>query len=139
MTSNASIAGSCLCGKVRFEVTPPFSAFRYCHCSRCRKASGSGHAANLLAPRAQFRWVSGEDLIRRYDVPDAQRFSVWFCAECGSRAPHEIRTRNDMLIPAGLLDADPQMRPENNIFWDSKAAWCTDPKSLPRFAGYPPG
>ncbi|HZN24657.1 MAG TPA: GFA family protein [Burkholderiales bacterium] len=136
--SDGSVPGTCLCGKVRFEVTPPFTAFRYCHCSRCRKASGSGHAANLLVPRSRFRWLAGQDSIRRYDVPQAQRFSVWFCTECGSRAPHEIRTRDDMLIPAGLLDADPQIRPQVNIFWDSKAEWCADPEELPRFAEYPP-
>jgi hypothetical protein len=132
-----SIDGSCLCGKVKFEVTPPFAGFRYCHCGRCRKATGSGHAANLFIPRSQFRWVAGEDSIKRYDVPEAQRFSVWFCAQCGSRVPHQIRTREDMLIPAGALDKDPQIRPENNIFWDSKAPWCTDPEKLPRFSGYP--
>ena len=43
-----------------------------------------------------------------------------------------------MLIPAGLLDADPQIRPQVNIFWDSKAEWCADPEELPRFAEYPP-
>jgi hypothetical protein len=135
--SDSTITGTCLCGKVKFEVTPPFTAFRYCHCSRCRKASGSGHAANLLVPREQFQWLTGKDSIKRYDVPQAQRFSVWFCTECGSRTPHEIRTRDDMLIPAGLLDADPGMRPQNNIFWDSKAQWCVDPEALPRFAKYP--
>ena len=136
--SESTITGTCLCGKIKFEVTPPFTAFRYCHCGRCRKASGSGHAANLLMPRTQFRWLAGQDGIKRYDVPEAQRFSVWFCTECGSRVPHEIRTREDMLIPAGLLDADPQTRPEQNIFWDSKAEWCVDPEALPRFAQYPP-
>ena len=136
--TGAPINGSCLCGKVKFEVTPPFTAFRYCHCSRCRKASGSGHAANVLVPRAQFRWLAGEEGVKRYDVPQAKRFSVWFCTECGSRVPHHIRTREDMLVPAGSLDADPQMRPEHNIFWDSKAAWCTAPEALPHFSEYAP-
>ena len=133
-----SINGSCLCGKVKFEVTPPFAGFRYCHCSRCRKASGSAHYANLFVPRSQFRWVAGEEAVKQYDVPEAQRFSVSFCTECGSRVPHHIRTREDMLIPAGVLDADPQLRPENNIFWDSRATWCVDPEKLPRFPAYPP-
>jgi hypothetical protein len=136
--SDTRIHGSCLCGTVKFEVTPPFTGFRYCHCSRCRKASGSGHAANLFVPRTQFRWLSGEDAMKRYDARETQRFSVWFCTECGSRVPHHIRTREDMLIPAGALDVAPQMRPEINIFWDSKAAWCTDPEKLPRFSEYPP-
>jgi len=132
------IKGSCLCGSVAFTVTPPFSAFRYCHCSRCRKASGSAYAANLLVPRSQFEWLKGEACIRRFDLPEAQRFSVWFCSECGSRVPHSIRTRDDVLVPAGMLDTDPQMRPHNNIFWASKASWYVEPQQMQLFSEYPP-
>lgn len=131
------ITGSCLCGSVRFVARPPFSAFRYCHCTRCRKATGSAHAANLLVPETQFEWRKGEASIKRFDLPDTQRFSVWFCSECGSRVPHKVRTRDDFLVPAGLLDADPGMRPQNNIFWDSKANWYVEPQQMPRFREYP--
>src|SRR3954467_203552 len=136
MDEKAAI-GSCLCGAVTFAVTPPFSAFRYCHCSRCRKASGSAHAANLFLPREQFEWLQGQDNVKRYDHAPSQRFSVWFCADCGCRVPHEIRTRDDMLIPAGLLDRDPGVRPENNIFWASKAAWYQEPHEMACFEEYP--
>lgn len=40
MLQQESIAGSCLCGSVRFEIKPPSTGFRYCHCNRCQKASG---------------------------------------------------------------------------------------------------
>src|SRR5215218_7897914 len=136
MTENP-ITGSCLCGNIAFAVKGPFSAFRYCHCSRCQKASGSAHAANLLVPSDQFEWRKGEDRIRRYDMPQAERFSVWFCETCGTRVPHKIRTREDMLIPAGVLDQDPGMRPQNNIFWTSKAPWYTEPQEIPSFSAYP--
>jgi hypothetical protein len=131
------ITGSCLCGAVTFAVTPPFSAFRYCHCSRCRKASGSAHAANLFVPRAQFEWTAGEAKVKRYDHPQAQRFAVWFCGDCGCRVPHGVKTRDDMLVPAGLLDGDPGTRPENSIFWDSKAPWYVEPAEAPKFSEYP--
>ena len=131
------ITGSCLCGAVAFAVNPPFGGFRYCHCSRCRKASGSAHAANLFLPRAQFQWLTGQDKVKRYDHAQSQRFSVWFCSDCGCRVPHEIRTRDDMLIPAGLLDRDPGMRPENNIFWASKAEWYQEPHEMECFDEYP--
>jgi hypothetical protein len=110
------ISGSCLCGSVRFAIRAPFTGFRYCHCSRCRKASGSAHAANLFVPRTQFEW---------------------FCGECGCRVPHEIRTRDDVLVPAGLLDADPQLRPQNSIFWASKAPWYLEPHQMQLFSEYP--
>jgi hypothetical protein len=127
------LAGSCLCGRVKFEVTPPFTAFRYCHCSRCQKASGSAHAANAFVAAAQFKWREGEALIKRYDHAPAQRFAVWFCTQCGSRVPHQVRGRDDMLIPAGLLDQPPanMPRPQNSIFWGSRTAWYVSPSDMP--------
>ena len=135
--SSEPVKGSCLCGSVRFEARPPYSAFRYCHCSRCRKASGSAHAANIVVPQGQFTWLAGESLINRYDLPGAQRFAVWFCTHCGSRVPHRIKTREDYLVPAGLLDGDPPIRPEHNIFWGSKAGWYVEPREMPKFTEYP--
>jgi len=128
-----TIQGSCLCGSVKFEVTPPFAAFRYCHCSRCRKASGSAHAANAFIPEAQFKWLAGEALVKRFDLPGAKRFAVWFCTQCGTRVPHKVKSTENMLIPVGLLDADPGMRPQNSIFWKSRAAWYVSPEDMPRF------
>ena len=130
---SSPLAGSCLCGSVKFEVTPPFTAFRYCHCSRCRKASGSAHAANAFVAAGQFEWREGEALIKRYDHAAAQRFAVWFCTQCGSRVPHQVRGRGDMLIPAGLLDQPPadMPRPQNSIFWGSRAAWYVSPNEMP--------
>ncbi|HEX2828616.1 MAG TPA: GFA family protein [Burkholderiales bacterium] len=130
------VGGSCLCGTVKFTVAGPYTAFRYCHCSRCRKASGSAHAANLVVPKSQFEWLAGESSIKRYDLPGAQRFSVWTCTECGTRVPHAIRTRDDMLVPAGTLDGDPGLRPEHSIFWDSRAPWYVECGDMPHFTEY---
>ena len=135
MSTNV-VSGSCLCGKIRFEVTPPFAGFRYCHCSRCRKASASAHAANAFVPETQFRWSAGGEHVKRFDLPGAERFAVWFCPDCGTRLPHKIKTTDNMLIPAGVLDVDPGIRPTNSIFWGSKAPWYLSPSELPKIDGY---
>ena len=36
---------SCLCGGVTYEITGPVLRGRYCHCTDCRKFSGTAHAA----------------------------------------------------------------------------------------------
>ena len=128
-----AIPGSCLCSSIKFEVTPPFTAFRYCHCTRCQKASGAAHAANAFVPEQQFKWLAGESLVKRFDLPGAKRFAVSFCTQCGTRVPHKINTTENILIPAGLLDGDPGARPESSIFWTSRAAWYGSPQDLPTF------
>ena len=125
-----------MCGAVRFEIRPPLSGFRYCHCSRCRKASGSAHAANIFLPEAQFTWLAGESLVRRFDLPGAKRFAVCFCTTCGTRVPHKITGTENYLVPAGILDSDPGLRPEYSIFWASRAPWYVETQALAKFDEY---
>jgi hypothetical protein len=136
MSQQQHITGSCLCGDVRFEITPPSTGFRYCHCSRCQKASGAAHAANLFLPEKQFKWLAGESRVKRFDLPGAKRFAVCFCTQCGTRVPHRITGTENMLIPAGLLDAKPDLSPESSIFWASKASWYLETTALPKFEEY---
>ena len=75
------VNGSCLCGQVAFAVEGDFLFFHYCHCSRCRKATGSAHSANLFVKRELFRWTRGEESVRRYLLATAQYFCTGFCAE----------------------------------------------------------
>ena len=70
--SDQVLRGSCLCKAVRFEVRPPFLRFIHCYCSRCRKATGGVRATNIALLPDQFRWISGEELISRYDLPEAR-------------------------------------------------------------------
>jgi len=57
------LAGSCLCGGVRFEVSAPFLWANHCYCSRCRKHSGAFGGTQGRVPREGFRLLAGEELI----------------------------------------------------------------------------
>jgi hypothetical protein len=136
--SSPTIAGACVCGAVTFTITPPFLAFQYCHCSRCRKASGSAHAANLFVRTAQLAWQSGESLVRRYDLPEAKYWSHCFCDTCGSAVPWLSRTGKAYIVPAGTLDDDPGMRPTRNIHFGSRAPWFVHASELETHDAEPP-
>lgn len=136
MSQQSAVTGSCLCGAVKFEIAPPSTAFRYCHCTRCRKTTGAAHAANLFLPAGQFRWLAGESLLKQFDLPGAKRFAVKFCSQCGTRMPHQVTGTGNMLIPAGVLDAVPDLRPDGSIFWGSKAGWFVETTELPKHEEY---
>lgn len=129
--SEERISGSCLCGKVAYEVTLPFMRFLHCHCSRCRKMTGSVFAANAIVEPDAFRWTRGEELVARYDLPTAKSFASSFCTECGSTMPHATRSGEAVIVPSGTFDEAPDEQPVANIHWDSRAPWCVDPGSLP--------
>lgn len=131
------LSGSCLCGSVQYEVNGDPVRFYHCHCQRCRKATGTGHASNLLvSPKSSITWTKGEDLLARYKVLEAERFYNCFCKECGSPMPRVVPELDAVLIPAGSLDSEPPISPQGRIFWDSRKEWsCSD--DLPTYTEYP--
>ena len=130
-------SGSCICGSVKYEITGEFRAFNHCHCARCRKASGTGHASNVILSPDAAEWTAGEELIGRYKVPDAERFATVFCKNCGSPLPRVALERNLAVIPAGSLDSSPDIQPTARIFYASKTAWSCDAGSIPTWDEYP--
>jgi hypothetical protein len=132
------IRGSCFCAGIVFEVGKVMF-MGYCHCSRCRKESGSAFGAVAVAQPSEFRFVKGEDLVKFYDYPPDGRRA--FCGVCGSKAPLQLRFRDShiFLIPAGLLDDDPVVRPMLHMFVGSKAPWWEINDTLPKYEKWVPG
>lgn len=130
------ITGSCLCGKVRFEVTEAALKFIYCHCRSCQKSSGSVHAANLAFPGNALRWTQGEDLIERFvETKENPGFPRCFCRNCGAPVPKLSRNGKFWVVPSGLLDSDPGMRPQANIYWAEHASWFVLADQITRHDG----
>jgi hypothetical protein len=121
--ASSKVIGSCLCGTVSYELSGNLGIFQYCHCSRCRKFTGSAHGANLLVSPDQFKWLSGEEYIGRYEPENTKYFATSFCKHCGSSLPWLGKTKKAVVVPAGTLDTDPGIKPSQNIFWSSKAVW----------------
>jgi hypothetical protein len=133
-----SVKGSCLCGSVKYEISGDAQRFMHCHCQRCRKTTGTGHASNILVtPLASITWLQGEELLARYKVPEAERFYNCFCTRCGSPMPRVVPELDAVLIPAGTLDEEPPLQPGGRIFQDSRAQWSCSGDDLPVYAEYP--
>jgi hypothetical protein len=98
--------GSCLCKSVRYEVTGELGDFGYCHCTSCRKASGSAHAANSPVDRARFRLLSGRETLREYESSPGKLRA--FCGNCGSPIyAYLTASRGSKLKAAEILGVDP--------------------------------
>jgi hypothetical protein len=132
------LTGSCLCGGVRFEVTLPFRRANYCHCSRCRKHSGSNALAQGRVRREGFRLTAGEELVGVYRP--AGGAAKAFCGVCGSSLFGGTWPEGpEVSIRLGTLDGDPGIRPQYRSFVGSKAEWDDLPADgLPRYPGAKP-
>ena len=135
--STQTLNGSCLCGAISYSVSGDPARFYHCHCSRCRKSSGTGHSSNLFVNEATIAWTGDTGSIKSYKIPEAERFTRTFCTHCGGPLPREIKEMRMVFIPAGTLDGEPEIRPQARIFSASKASWSCMGDDIPSYPGYP--
>jgi hypothetical protein len=128
--------GSCLCGAVRYEIAGDLGPIVYCHCSKCRKASGS--AFNPVSPvaRRDFHLRSGGDAIAKYESSPGVRLA--FCRHCGSSLFSERDSMPDVLrLRLGTLDTAVGAKVSAHIFVGSKADWDEILDDAPQYAERP--
>ena len=126
------IQGGCLCGGVRFEVELPFLRANHCHCSRCRRHSGTFGCTQGRVWREQFQLLRGEGLVRSYGRGEGAVKA--FCTECGSSLfGGSWPEGRQVSIRLGSLDGDPGIRVQFHSFVDSRAAWDEICDDLPQY------
>ncbi len=129
------VAGRCLCGDVAYELAGAPEVVQNCHCSRCRRARSAAHATNAFFRRGQLTWLSGEDRVDSFALPEARRFGQAFCRRCGGKVP---RAPGDYaVVPCGGLDGAPGRPPRGHIFMGSKAPWVEVTDGLPQWEELP--
>ncbi|MGC1507342.1 GFA family protein [Ketobacter sp.] len=131
-------SGSCLCGKTTFEVIGKFQHFYLCHCSRCRKDTGTAHAANLFSSTAELRWLSGKNNVKIFTLPET-RHKKSFCVECGSALPNIQMDGKLLVVPAGCLDSRLSVIPDAHVCMASKGDWDAGLEQVTRLDELPLG
>ena len=126
------LAGGCLCGRVRFEVTAPPVSAGYCHCTRCQRRTGTAASVSATIEPGSLRLLSGEELLRAYEPEDGS--AKIYCSACGSALWSQHPGDPDMKgVRLGAFDADPGIRPSYRQYVAYAAAWEPIPDDgLPR-------
>lgn len=113
--------GKCLCAGVQFEISGKLPNLYQCHCSLCRRQSGTAANAATIVSVAQFSWCAGEDLISRWQKQSG--LSSHFCRSCGSPVPNALSADAAFIwVPVGLLDGV-ESQVVAHLCCDSRAAW----------------
>ena len=126
--------GQCLCGTIKYEVTKIEDQMGHCHCSMCRKFHGAAFATLGEAKIENFRWVSGENLLKSYEA--ANETTRKFCENCGSSLIFVPSNDDGKLVEfsLGTLDTDISLRPDAHIYTDSGANWYEVNDDLPNYS-----
>ena len=125
------LTGRCLCGEVRYEVNDNFRYSGFCHCSDCRRFSGSSASAMAGIPLDEFHVLHGADAIKRYTK--TQHTVLAFCTHCGASLYAEKPQRGMLHLRLGTLDEAPSLRPQFHSYVASKAAWDVICDGLPQY------
>ncbi|KQT36848.1 GFA family protein [Methylophilus sp. Leaf414] len=114
--------GGCLCEAVRYEIAGTIEKVVYCHCQRCRKASGSAFAAVAPVLQTNFVITRGQQHLKNYRTEAGVNRT--FCGLCGS--PIIAYRENDptvVRVRIGSLDTPLEEKVSAHIFVASKAEW----------------
>ena len=134
--SSTTLRGQCLCGAVRYAVT---NAFRYafnCHCSQCRRATGSAFKPFAGIECEALRLTQGDGQAMIYGDPQAAHDVR--CRLCGSLLYSVVREGAYVHVTLGTLLDPPAIRPAAHIFVGSKAPWFEIADALPQYDEFPP-
>ena len=115
--------GKCLCDAVKFSLKGTNFDLYQCHCSECRKITGSNANSSVIVPEEIFSWIEGEGKITSYTHGSGYRSD--FCSSCDSPTPNKIKNKPLFWVPAGALSQNALLRIKAHICLSSKATWET--------------
>ena len=124
------VTGGCLCGAVRYEIdVDALEDVSYCHCTMCRRSTGSAFIISTRAPSDKLRWTGA--------APKRYRSSAiaWrgFCGECGSPICFQFVDKPEYYaLAAGCLDRPQDLKPADHWGVESRIPWIKIDDGLPQ-------
>ena len=134
--SARALSGKCLCGAVRYAVADEFLYAANCHCSNCRRATGSAFKPFAGIARDKLSIAKGEDNLLIFG--DESSAHDVHCKTCGSLLFSVVRDGAYVHVAMGTLVDDASIRPTAHIFVGSKARWHTIADGLPQYEAHAP-
>ena len=121
--------GGCLCGAVRYSVNGPLRPATACHCSQCRRMTGSFWMSTAcadtdleLTETRGLAWYHSSSLAKR-----------GFCRECGSSLFWKADALDRTAITPGTLDGDSEIKIVRHIFCADKGDYYGIGDGLPEY------
>ena len=127
------LAGECYCRAVRYNVADAFAYALNCHCSDCRRTTGSAFKPFAGIARDRLSIVNGEKHLMIFGEAAGHNAH---CRRCGSLLYSVVRDGAFVHVAMGTLVDAPSIRPTAHMFVGSKAPWFTITDDLPQYQGH---
>lgn len=128
------LTGGCLCGACRFECGGAVGAANYCHCSDCRRATGSAFNIGVRLARTGLQMTRGAPRAFTKTGDSGRELSRHFCGDCGSPLFTSSPAHPEWIfVKAGVLDDPTVVAPESESWTSSEVAWARPPAGIARY------
>ncbi|MEO5755291.1 MAG: GFA family protein [Mesorhizobium sp.] len=124
------LAGKCFCGAVHYAVADEFIYAANCHCSNCRRTTGSAFKPIAGIESDKLDLTKGQNKLLIFGERDG---NDTHCKVCGSLLYSIVREGAFVHVAMGTLVDEPSIRPTAHIFVGSKAGWFTIADDLPQY------
>jgi len=134
LQSMTPLTGGCMCGEIRYRLTPLAAEVDYCHCDMCRKWSGAPVSAWAQVPAPQFRLTKGTAT----PYVSSKIGIRYFCANCGTSVFMTDEAGVSVGVMLGTLDDPQALQPVAHGFWPARLSWLKLTDDLSRWPQDPP-
>lgn len=123
----------CHCGQLKVITLGEPERVYACHCTACRRRTGTAFHLGSVWPTAQVR-VEGEYKIYERDTAASTKIRFFFCPTCGSSVFWETDRRPGTYgIGVGNF-VDPELPPPTAAVWEEeKLSWVELPTVVEHF------
>lgn len=128
--------GGCVCGAVRYRVKNPPTVALVCHCTFCRRRTGSAFGVGAYFRDEDVEFLAGERGSYEHRSDETRRWlKVEFCNRCGGNITWTLELRpGTRAIAAGSFDDPSWLRIERHIWTRSATGWALIPEGMNTFA-----
>ncbi|PLB53861.1 DUF636 domain protein [Aspergillus steynii IBT 23096] len=108
--TDRSLTGACLCGNITYRIDlpsdQPAPPIILCHCTSCKRYTGSGFSSNIVIPLSALHFLTGTPKL--YMSPSEVNGLIrrQFCGDCGSPLTSEPKQGEgqSVVVKSGTLD-----------------------------------
>ncbi len=130
-------SGSCFCGAVKYRLESAPMFVNCCHCTECRRQTGSAFAINAVIETDRITLLEGAPVPVTVPSESGRPHDIYRCPVCQSALWSDYGRRPGLrFVRVATLDDPSALPPQAHIFTRSKLSWVVLPPDVPAFEVY---
>ncbi|KAF9884740.1 hypothetical protein FE257_001302 [Aspergillus nanangensis] len=126
-----TLTGACLCRNITYRIdlpeSEPIPKVVLCHCTSCKRYTGSGFSANIVVPSTALKYTTGTPKLYLDSSDRGPQVRREFCGDCGTPLSSQPGDAPQVIImKSGTLDDEDRARCGQlglEIFNKSRDGW----------------